>query len=125
MALIKCPECGQEISDLARTCPHCGAPNAAAPKAEVPRDVVDGAFDKGPSGKSRGVCAVLAILLGDLGVHYFYLGKPLPGIVFLLCCWSCIPAIIALVQGVLMLCSMTQEEFEAKYLDPNHSFPLF
>lgn len=24
MALIKCPECGQEISDTAKSCPHCG-----------------------------------------------------------------------------------------------------
>lgn len=26
MALIKCPECGKEISDKAKTCPHCGVP---------------------------------------------------------------------------------------------------
>lgn len=26
MALIKCTECGKEISDKAVTCPHCGAP---------------------------------------------------------------------------------------------------
>lgn len=26
MALIKCSECGKEISDKAYTCPHCGAP---------------------------------------------------------------------------------------------------
>jgi cytochrome c biogenesis protein CcdA len=26
MALIKCPECGGEVSDKARACPHCGAP---------------------------------------------------------------------------------------------------
>lgn len=26
MALIKCPECGREISDCAPTCPHCGKP---------------------------------------------------------------------------------------------------
>lgn len=24
MALIKCPECGNEVSDKAKTCPHCG-----------------------------------------------------------------------------------------------------
>ncbi len=35
MALIKCSECGKEISSLAVTCPNCGAPNqsAAAPQA--------------------------------------------------------------------------------------------
>ena len=26
MALIKCPECGKEISDRASACPHCGYP---------------------------------------------------------------------------------------------------
>ena len=26
MAMIKCPECGNEISDLAIKCPHCGRP---------------------------------------------------------------------------------------------------
>ncbi len=26
MALIKCPECGKEISDKSRTCIHCGFP---------------------------------------------------------------------------------------------------
>lgn len=26
MALIKCPECGKEISDLAKNCPNCGFP---------------------------------------------------------------------------------------------------
>lgn len=26
MALIRCPDCGNEISDLAPSCPHCGRP---------------------------------------------------------------------------------------------------
>lgn len=26
MALIKCPECGAQISDRARKCPSCGCP---------------------------------------------------------------------------------------------------
>ena len=28
MALIKCPECGQQISDKAEKCPHCGLPSS-------------------------------------------------------------------------------------------------
>lgn len=31
MALIKCPECGKEISDKAKSCPHCGCPIEASP----------------------------------------------------------------------------------------------
>ena len=26
MALINCPECNREISDMAESCPHCGLP---------------------------------------------------------------------------------------------------
>lgn len=26
MALITCPECGKQISDLAQSCPNCGFP---------------------------------------------------------------------------------------------------
>ena len=32
MALIKCYECGKEISDAAPACPSCGAPKKEAPK---------------------------------------------------------------------------------------------
>jgi hypothetical protein len=31
MALIKCAECGKEVSEKALACPGCGAPIAAAP----------------------------------------------------------------------------------------------
>lgn len=26
MALINCPECGKEVSDMAKSCPNCGNP---------------------------------------------------------------------------------------------------
>ena len=34
MALIKCPECGKEISSQARSCPHCGNPMFQVTKKE-------------------------------------------------------------------------------------------
>lgn len=30
MALTTCRECGKDVSDLARSCPHCGSPTATA-----------------------------------------------------------------------------------------------
>lgn len=47
MALISCPECAREISDKALSCPHCGAPGAAAPPAQsaVPQDRVRKGLD--------------------------------------------------------------------------------
>ena len=35
MALIKCYECGKEISDKAPSCPHCRAPKLVAANKEV------------------------------------------------------------------------------------------
>jgi DNA-directed RNA polymerase subunit RPC12/RpoP len=32
MALIRCPECDKEISDMATACPNCGAPISAGKK---------------------------------------------------------------------------------------------
>lgn len=38
MALIKCPECGQEISDKAVTCPKCGCPTSEQKSVIVKKD---------------------------------------------------------------------------------------
>lgn len=35
MALVQCSECGAKISDLAKTCPHCGNPIEAIRMAEI------------------------------------------------------------------------------------------
>ena len=47
MALIKCPECGKEISDKAAACPSCGCPIAEMVKSGVvrvkmPNNIVEG-----------------------------------------------------------------------------------
>ena len=36
MALVKCSECGKEISDKAQSCPGCGAPIGAAQTTSTP-----------------------------------------------------------------------------------------
>jgi TM2 domain-containing membrane protein YozV len=64
--------------------------------------------------KSRVTAGILAILLGDFGIHKFYLGKIGQGIVYLIFCWTGIPAIIGLVEGILYLL-MKDEEFAQKY----------
>ena len=35
MALVKCSECGKEISDKALSCPHCGNPIQAIRNAQI------------------------------------------------------------------------------------------
>ena len=50
-------------------------------------------------GKSRPLAALLAILLGGLGVHRFYLGDIAWGAGYLLFCWSGIPVDPGVVRG--------------------------
>lgn len=37
MAMIKCKDCGSEISDASKTCPNCGCPTSKSIKAEKQR----------------------------------------------------------------------------------------
>ena len=85
-----------------------------------------GVFDSGPSGKSRGVAGLLAILLGTLGIHYFYIGKTGGGFICLLLSFvTCgFWGILTLIQGILMM-TMNQQDFEMKYVNNNKTFPLF
>jgi len=46
---------------------------------------------------------ILAILLGGFGIHKFYAGKTMWGIIYILLCWTGIPAILALVEGIIGL----------------------
>lgn len=47
MALIKCPECGKEISDKAAACPNCGCPvsemsTSGIVRIRMPNNIVEG-----------------------------------------------------------------------------------
>lgn len=89
-----------------------------------------GVFDAGPSGKCRGVAGLLAIFLGAFGIHYFYLGKTFAGLLFLaltvLSCGVLSPftGLFSLVQGIVFF-TLTQEQFESKYVYSYESVPLF
>ena len=73
-----CHRCGREIDDQAIICPHCGV-------ATVNYNGGYGAVEPGVlcSGCSRTVALVLAVLLGGIGVHRFYVGKIGTGILYL------------------------------------------
>ncbi len=46
---------------------------------------------------------VLAIFLGGLGVHKFYAGKSGAGVAMILFCWTGIPSVIGLIDGIVGL----------------------
>lgn len=64
--------------------------------------------------KSKITAGILAILLGGFGVHKFYLGKA-SGIIYLLFCWTLIPWLVAIIEGIIYL-SSSDEEFAKRYV---------
>lgn len=78
------------------------------------------------SGKDKTVAGILAILIGGLGIQYFYCGKVAGGLItILLSAVTCgLWSVLMLVQGILML-TMTQEEFDRKYVYSTSTLPLF
>jgi len=71
--------------------------------------------------KSKVAAGILAILLGSLGVHKFYLGYNKEGVIMLLVSvlsfglLAGVVGIVALVEGVLYLV-MSDEDFNATYV---------
>jgi TM2 domain-containing membrane protein YozV/Tfp pilus assembly protein PilE len=93
--MIACRGCGKEIHKTAATCPHCGAPQRT------------GRY------KSRIAAGVIAIFVGGLGIHRFYLGQWW-GIFYLLFFWTWIPGLIALIEGIVFLAT-NNEKWDKKY----------
>lgn len=116
-----CPQCGAPVSDDAKKCEYCGAaivkPQTAAPEPErvvyVNQSTTNPERANWPI-KSKIVAGILALLLGSIGVHKFYLGQTGKGILYLLFCWTYIPGIIAFIEGIMILCS-NDENFQIKY----------
>ncbi|GEM_PF-3139518 len=69
MALINCPECGQQISDKAAFCPHCGNPMASGSPGQLvihhkQQSSFEKAFEEGCGNAAAGcVSTILTIVL--------------------------------------------------------------
>lgn len=55
--------------------------------------------------KSKIAAGLLGIFLGGLGIHKFYMGKVGMGVLYLLFCWTCIPAFVGFIEGIIYLAS--------------------
>ena len=91
-----CSGCGKPVHKTARACPNCGAPQVGA------------------SDKNKVVAGLLALFLGGLGIHKFYLGQGVWGIIYLVFCWTFIPAIIAFFEAIIIL-TMSDDKFSQKF----------
>lgn len=66
--------------------------------------------------KSKTTAVILAIFLGGLGIHRFYLNRPISGVIYLIFCWSFIPAVISILEAISFM-SYSEEAFNKKYAD--------
>ncbi len=110
--------------------PLIGAPAEAPggtdpePSEAVPETAAgDGGQKTGPPGQAtppagaavnKSVLLLLTFFLGGVGVHKFYLSKKLQGVLFLLFCWTGIPALIALIEFIVYAAT-GQERLNEKY----------
>ncbi len=137
MADRVCPQCGAPIDPNAIECKFCGEKLAVQQAAQqtqskqannqisqqqpsviiqqvVPptQTYVSGINPAWPI-KSKVAAGLLAIFLGGIGIHKFYLGKVGMGILYIVFCWTYIPAIIGFIEGIIYLCS-NDENFQLK-----------
>lgn len=101
-----CHACAAILDARAEVCPHCGVRQPAMYAAPL--------GETSPAGRRRIAAGLFAILLGGFGVHKFYLGKIGQGILYLLFFWTMIPAIIALIEGIIYL-TTSDQEFAERY----------
>jgi TM2 domain-containing membrane protein YozV len=90
-----CSSCGHVIKIAAEICPHCGVRQRTS------------------GDKSKIAAGVLALCLGGIGIHKFYMGKPGMGILYLLFCWTLIPSLVGLIEGILYL-TQSDERFASR-----------
>jgi TM2 domain-containing membrane protein YozV len=94
-----CFSCGAIVNKEAEICPNCGVRQDTGAGVKYEKD--------------KTTAGVLALFLGGIGVHRFYIGNPAIGVVYLLFCWTYIPAILGLVEAILYFVK-SDEEFRKK-----------
>lgn len=74
-----CSNCGKPVEDGTKFCPECGA--SLQPEPRKPSNI---------NNEDRWlVTLLLSILVGSLGVHRFYTGNVVTGVLMLLTCGGC------------------------------------
>jgi len=125
---VQCPSCRQWVIHGAVACPYCAtglqpaAPFAYVNSNQAPVQQVIIQNLPAPAypqvgyrpRKEKTTAGILALLLGGLGIQHFYLGNTAAGILSIIFCWTYVPCIVGLVQGIILLC-MNEQDFHARF----------
>jgi TM2 domain-containing membrane protein YozV len=110
--MAHCTNCGSLLAEGAKFCAKCGAKQSAEMPSEAPTPAAPAApaanpFGEAPAAASNRVdkttYVLLAFFLGGIGVHKFYAGKTVAGVLYLLFCWTFIPCLIAFIEFIVGL----------------------
>jgi TM2 domain-containing membrane protein YozV len=108
MGLMNCLDCGKQISDSAPSCLHCGRPYRTKAKLQAQFDGKE---------KSKMVAGLLAIFLGGIGAHKFYMNQLGYGIlwIFLTVITLGLWMIVSFLEGIVFMCH-SDERFNEVYI---------
>ena len=101
-----CPACGHEETDSLDDSDTVAVDHTASTNTTT--------TSTGNSEMSKTLIGVLAILFGAYGIHHFFLGHIKRGILSILFCWTFVPTILSITEGIHILC-MSEEQFQRKY----------
>ena len=76
-----------------------------------------------PVSKGQTRAVLLAALLGDFGLHHFYLGQTSLGVLYLVFCWTGIPGVLAALEA-RRYGFMSIEEWAERYNDGTLGKPV-
>jgi TM2 domain-containing membrane protein YozV len=123
--LSNCPQCGAPISAGAKSCKYCSAvftqpKEVVQPSAPLQPHIVY--VQQAPPAppvkripkKNKMAAGLLAIFLGGIGIHKFYLGQWVQGIIYVLFCWTYVPMLVGFIEGIVYLAT-SDDKFAAKH----------
>jgi TM2 domain-containing membrane protein YozV/ribosomal protein L40E len=103
-----CPQCGAILRINAEMCTRCGVLQPRAKACVLP---------SGRSERNRIVAALMAIFLGTVGAHKFYIGDSTAGrryIVLSLMSLGIVPGILGILDGIHYI-TMTDQAFAEEF----------
>lgn len=126
---MHCRNCGKQIDDKAAICIHCGVPpkasnsfcfncgNATAANQAICMSCGVALSTKGTGQKTKSTALLLALFLGVVGGHKFYMGSWGWGIVQLILSLTVVFFAVSLLMtlaDMVRMILMTDEEFSIK-----------